>query len=270
MNILPFEENDLKELDRLRPEGWGDILPPHVFYLSNSFCFPKKILLNGTIAGIGTAIVFQNSGWLAHIIVSPKFRNQGIGKTIVEHLLDLLVHKYRCQTVSLISTDLGFSIYQKAGFKIQNEYSFFGKTAMEEQRRILNEKQNIKHFSEEYRISLLELDNKISGEKRSEIFNNKLESAFISIEDDALTGYFIPGLGEGLIASNTISSGLALLSKKIETSSSVVLPSENLEGINFLLKHGFSESNKAKRMIFGTAFQWEPKNLYSRIGGYMG
>ncbi len=270
MEILSFEVNDLKELERLRPEGWGDILSPHVFYLNNSFCFPQKVLVDGSIAGIGTAILFHNSGWLAHIIVSPEYRNRGIGSFIVKYLLNLLVDHFGCHTVSLIATELGFNIYHKEGFKVESEYSFLERKSGAEQKTKQNLETDIKPYSQKFENLIYELDNKISGEKRSRIFSQKLDSAFVTLEKNNVNGYYIPSLGEGLIGSSNSSSGLDLLAVKIQTSSSVVLPSENKKAVDFLLNNGFFETRKANRMVFGKGFQWEPQNIFSRIGGYMG
>ncbi len=270
MKILPFEEDDLKELDRLRPEGWGEILSPHIFYLNNSFCFPRKVLVDGSMAGIGTALLFQNTGWLAHIIVSPEYRNRGIGSFIVKYLLNLLVDHFKCHTVSLIATELGFSLYRKEGFIVRGKYSFLERKPGVEEKVKANFDTNIQPYSQNFEKMIYELDRKISGETRSSIFNGKLDPAFVSLKGKNINGYYIPSLGEGLIGARDSLSGLDLLAVKIQTSSSVVLPSENNKAVDFLLNSGFSEIRKARRMIFGKGFKWEPQSIYSRIGGYLG
>ncbi len=65
-----------------------------------------------------------NTAWLAHIIVDPEYRKRGIGSLIVCQLLDFLKNS-GCETVSLIATELGYSVYKKAGFVEQTEYAFF-------------------------------------------------------------------------------------------------------------------------------------------------
>ncbi len=270
MEIRDFEIDDLTALENLKPEDWGDILNPHIFYLKNSFCYPKKVIVNGTIAGIGTGIVFQNTGWLAHIIVSPKFRNQGIGSFIVKEALDRLTNIHKCTSISLIATDLGFNIYKKSGFRIQNEYVFLSQKTNMEEIPDYSTRTNIKPYSKKYEKSIFELDKTISGEDRSEIFNDKLDSALISTEENEINGFFIPDIGEGFIGASKLESGLELLKIKIQTATSIVLPSENTAGMDFLLKNGFQKNKIAKRMIYGNEFKWEPYNIYSRIGGYFG
>ena len=50
-----------------------------------------------------------------------------------------------------------------------------------------------------------------------------------------------------------------------------VLPSENLVGIQFLEQNGFIKTDrKGTRMIWGKDFKWQPKKIYSRIGGNFG
>jgi hypothetical protein len=270
MEIRDFEIDDLTVLEKLKPEDWGDILNPHIFYLKNSFCYPKKVIINGTIAGIGTGIVFQNTGWLAHIIVSPKFRNQGIGSFIAKEALDRLNNIHNCTSISLIATDLGFNIYRKSGFRIQNEYVFLSQRPNFEDISDYPIGPNIKPYSKEYENSLFELDKTISGEDRSEIFKDHLDSAYISTEENEINGFFIPTLGEGFIVASKSESGLELLKIKMRTASSIVLPAENKAGIDFLMKNGFQKNKIVKRMLYGKEFKWEPHNIYSRIGGFFG
>ena len=87
---------------------------------------PVKISIENKIIGIGTGIVFGNTAWLAHIIVNPEFRRRGIGRKIVIELLNIIKNT-GCETVSLIATELGCPIYEKAGFIEQTKYAFFEK-----------------------------------------------------------------------------------------------------------------------------------------------
>ncbi|HET6539573.1 MAG TPA: N-acetyltransferase, partial [Chryseolinea sp.] len=57
MLVQNFTHDDLDLIPELQPVGWGDITPSLSFYTKSSFCFPIKVVVDGEIAGIGTAII---------------------------------------------------------------------------------------------------------------------------------------------------------------------------------------------------------------------
>ena len=128
MNIEPLTKKDLDQLAPLQPQGWSDIKPALQFYLANPFCHAVKIGTSKRVTGIGSGIVFGRTAWLAHIIVDPEFRGKGLAHKIVSHLLEKLT-ALQCESVSLIATDMGYPVYEKAGFKKQTDYVFLKKEA---------------------------------------------------------------------------------------------------------------------------------------------
>ena len=107
----------------LQPEGWTDIVPDFKFYIKNIFCNPIKIIQDDIIVGIGSRILFKDTGWLGHIIVDEGYQNKGIGTYIVEYLRDYLSREGAC-TISLIATKSGSQVYGKLGFSKETEYLF--------------------------------------------------------------------------------------------------------------------------------------------------
>ena len=88
MDIQPLEHNDINVLTDLTPDGWQNIVPIFDFYTKCNFCFPIKVVHGNKIVGIGTTIIHNDIAWLAHIIVHPDSRNQGIGQLITQTLVD--------------------------------------------------------------------------------------------------------------------------------------------------------------------------------------
>ena len=64
--------------------------------------------------------------WLGHIIVRPDLRGRGLGKMLVQHLLDRARSQYHAVLVSLIvfpdNTD-AIACYRQAGFQLVREES---------------------------------------------------------------------------------------------------------------------------------------------------
>ena len=120
MLIKPMIGKDIKTIKKLQPKGWSNIVETFKYYYKAPFCYPIKAVIEGEIVGIGTAISYINTGWLAHIIVSEEHRGKGIGGAIVNYLCDYLKNSGH-KTISLIATELGYPVYKKAGFREQTE-----------------------------------------------------------------------------------------------------------------------------------------------------
>ena len=87
MEIKPLVQNDLISIPPILPPGWDSAMPSIQFYTTSDFCFPIKVTIGNKIVGTGTSIIHNDVAWLAHIIVHPDHRNQGIGKLITESLI---------------------------------------------------------------------------------------------------------------------------------------------------------------------------------------
>jgi hypothetical protein len=117
----------------------------------------------------------------------------------------------------------------------------------------------------------LELDAQISGEDRARLLAPHLETAKITVDQNHLTGYYLPSLGEGLIVAETPEAGAALMSEKYRGGEArAVLPQENEAGISFLSKNGFIQFLTGSRMHLGAEITWQPSKIYNRIGGNLG
>lgn len=266
MIVEPIIENDIHYLRELQPDGWPDIIPIFEHYLNIPFCKPIKVVIENKIVGIGTAILLNNSAWLAHIIVNPEFRRKGIGSLIVHHLLGNL-KKIGFETISLIATDMGYPIYKKAGFKEQTEYVFFER---KEPLKDYYRSKNVVQYTNTNIEDIFFLDKIVTGEDRRILLNDKLENSYVYQKNGKLIGYYIPGLGEGLIIADNVEAGIELMRLRYSIINKGVLPIDNIEGIKFLKENGFLETKKAKRMILGKEFSWQPGKVFNRIGGNLG
>lgn len=123
---MSFTKDDLQKIPSMQPEDWSDIGPSWQFDCDSDFCFPVKAMMGNEMVGIGNAIIYGNTAWLAHIIVHKQYRNNGIGSAVTKALIDL-VCKTSCDTILLIATALGEPVYKKLGFDIQTKYVFLMK-----------------------------------------------------------------------------------------------------------------------------------------------
>lgn len=265
--IVNIEELTAKDLDTvalLQPEGWGDILPSIQFYCASDFCFPLKATLDGVMVGIGTAIIYGKTAWLAHIIVNNDHRNKGIGTIVTKSLMDL-VHKTSCHTILLIATALGEPVYRKLGFQVQTQYVFFDNGTLPAADRMA-----CVPYNPRYEDALLQLDNTVSGEDRKMLLKAHIEEISLVLENEKLRGFYVATLGEGLIVADDPNAGCELMKVKFAKNRTFCIPENNEDGIDFLTRHGFKEYRKASRMILGEKIVWDARKLYSRIGGNLG
>lgn len=258
---------ELEQIKCLQPDGWPDITDAFRFYCDNDYCNPIKVSLDGIIVGIGNSIIFEKTAWLAHIIVSNDFRNQGIGYKIVDYLQNDIKVK-GVETSLLIATELGEPVYKKAGFRKVSDYRYFKK-----EYDLIEKKfsKNIQPYKDAFYKDLIKFDNYVSGENRESLLKNYLNKSFVYYDDNMIQGLFIPNLGEGPIFALTTDAGKELMRFKYSSVDKATIPNENQIGIEFIKELGFIETNTTgKRMILGHDIEWKPTMIYSRIGGNFG
>ena len=266
MTITSVEQIDVPFLRGLQPDGWGDITSWFVYYIAVPYCFPVKTTIGGKIVGIGSGILMGRTGWLAHIIVHYDHRRKGIGSMILDHLISLL-RGLSCETISLVATDQGYTVYKKAGFIEQTEYVLFERKEPLDARL---DSKNIRVFMDTDQEDIFRLDREVSGEERHKILSEHLTGSWIYEEDGVANGFYLPELGKGLIVANSSEAGIALMQIRLSQTNKGWLPFDNKDGTRFFKENGFKEFRRSKRMVLGKPFIWRPEKLYSPIGGNLG
>jgi GNAT superfamily N-acetyltransferase len=264
--IKPFVEADLPKLPAIQPAGWNDVRPAFKYYAAQRFCRPLKAEVDRKLIGAGCAIQFGPTGWLAHLIVHPEYRRRGIGTAILERLIEHL-ERQGCGTLSLIATDAGYPLYVRAGFVEQAQYVHLERSAP---CPVDAPPADVTRASGADWVALRALDRAVSGEDRSAFLHQAREKALVHKRDGVVTGFYAPGLGEGLVEARDPAAGRALLRARVAGATRVALPAENRAGVAFLTQLGFVETRRARRMVRGAPFPWQPTCLYSRIGGNLG
>lgn len=267
MKFEPVVTEDLDQIGFLQPDGWPDIKSEFRDYIRYDFCRPIKALRKDRIIGIGAAIFYRSTGWLAHIIVDPDYRNRGIGMEITSELIRIM-NEQGIRIMLLIATELGYPVYLKTGFSVVSEYTYLKRespwTARIASDRIIS-------YDPAYQTSILDLDREVSGEDRSDMILPGLDRGLLYLEEDLLQGYYLPGVGEGPIIAGNDRAGIELMKLKYAKADKAILPSQNQAGVNFLKSNGFTESGtRGIRMSRGEEVHWQPEKIFSRIGGNFG
>lgn len=265
MKIDLLQPADIPQLNSLQPVGWPPIIPYYEFYTRTRYCHPLKYVANGQIAGIGSSIEHKGTAWLAHIIVREDFRRQGIGKAITSALMDNLMKRRRVRSIHLVATPMGEPLYQQLGFRRLSEYVFLrgGKT-------IGDAEISFETCHPGYREAGLAIDRDTASEDRRDLLEPHWNHACFTKNGSEITGFYMPGLGEGFIVATTPEAGLALLRRKHASGAPGVIPEENRHAIACLEANGFMEYRRGARMAYGQPVSWHPERIYGRIGGNLG
>jgi GNAT superfamily N-acetyltransferase len=267
MHFSPVTVHDLDDLKILQPPDWSDIIPDIRYYIEAGFCYPLKVIVDGEIAGLGAAIVYGETAWLAHIIVHSQFRNKGIGYTIVKELLNI-INNMKVSSCLLTATVLGKPVYLKAGFKSISEYVFLNRVESWNDYPI---SENIRPYKSDFTDQIYQIDKRVSGEDRRVLLDDFISESQVYIQQNKVLGYSIPTLKEGPIIAITKEAGLELMKVKYRTSEKAVIPAENISALEFLQANGFKPmETRGTRMMIGNEISWEPTNIYSRAGGNFG
>ncbi len=268
-SIEELKSNDLKYISALTPDGWYDVTPLYEMHLNQEYFFPIKLVAENKVIGVGELIINGKIGWLGNIIVCKEFRNQGLGKKLTERLIEMANAK-DCESIYLLATPLGKPVYQRLGFQESGKYLFFKKGEM----NFPEEKnESIIPFDKKYQNEIFDLDRKAMGEDRSKVLALHLKHSFVykKADEDEISGFFIPTLGDGVIICNNTIAGYEFI-KKRETfgMERIILPEECKETIEFLIQNKYTYFREATFMFLGELKKGNPKMVYSRVGGYLG
>jgi GNAT superfamily N-acetyltransferase len=263
--IEPLVSSDLKLIPRLQPSGWQDITSWITFYTQSPFCFPVKLIIDDEIAAIGCGIKHADVAWIAHIIVHPDHRNKGLGTSITKSIVDTMLAN-GSKTLNLVATDLGEPVYKKLGFETESEYGFFKEI------KPVNDSiaQNILGYETRFEHEVRALDRLASAEDRVFQWQPHLKDGYFYLEENRLTGFYLPTFGDGCILASTQQAGQSLMKFRLREKDNACFPMENKVALKFMYNLGYHETRVAKRMRLGPAIAWKREMMYNRIAGNLG
>jgi GNAT superfamily N-acetyltransferase len=268
ISLRKCKPKDIPSIEKLQPEGWENVAFYFQFYCQQSFCYPIVAIIDDEIIGVANGTLNGKTGWLAHIVVSEKHRNKGVGLKLTQEIINYLSAQ-NCKTQILISTELGKKLYEKLGFKISGYYCFYNGPKL----KIKTNNKNIRPIKQSDLNLIFELDKQISGETRKHMIEKYSSNGVVYFGKDELdiSGYYFSEFGEGLICAKNDFVGIELLKyKHSQKGGRAVLPIENESGRKFLENNDYKLVNKAPRMVLGEEVNWKPHFIFSRIGGFYG
>lgn len=267
LEISTFNTSYLSQLENLPPEEWQT--NAYDLFLYNEWqpwFFPFQAIIKNQLVGFGMFFLFEEFAWLGWILVHPDFRKKGIGTTITHHLIDSASEK-GAKGFVLTATDMGKPIYEKIGFKTTSSYRFF---KLPDDFYPKYNKKNIRLAQQKDLQAIINLDYLATGEKRNCFIENRLDDCIV-YDDGAVTGFYIPNLGNGLVIALNENVGIELLNLRCNNDKKiVVVPEQNITTTEYLLQNHFLEGYSIPRMTLGKEPPWQQKMIFNRASGYSG
>jgi GNAT superfamily N-acetyltransferase len=266
--ITPFDTRLLDQLSRLPPYDWN--VNPYELFMQNEWqpwFFPYQIKVENKLVSFGLLWIFGETAWLGWILVDKKFRNQGLGRAMTEHLMQQAKGK-GARNIILTATAMGYPLYLKMGFEVTGSYLFFksGKPV-----RYRYDTSKVRPITREDLTQIGAIDREATGENRSKLLNHLLPEGWVHENNGKVEGFFLEKLGNGFIAAETETAGLNLLLFASRRLNEIVIGESNEAVKDLLIKKGFTEFKKIPRMALnGNDAPWNQCMVYNRGGGYCG
>ena len=124
LSIRLCQEKDLTDIARLMEEAFGAdaSLPLNPLYLKDPNIFCHIIEIDGQIVATAALHILQKInrrlGQIEDVVVSGDRRGLGLGKKIVEHLIEQSKAE-GCYKTILNATDENIPFYAKMGFRVE-------------------------------------------------------------------------------------------------------------------------------------------------------
>lgn len=266
MELRRLQTQEVPMAQKILPASWGNDLSDLFKKNRNNKSFhPLGAFRDGQIAAYGQAFIFEKTAWLGNINVKSEFREQGIGRTITEELIDFCYGK-GVKSINLIATEMGEKLYRKLGFTDDTLYLFY-KGAFQGE---VNS--SVKKIETADQCTILDINYRITGEIKDSLLTEYLAAGYKYLNNDnEITGFFLPEFGNGLILATDDEAGGELLKyKHLNKTGITVISEENENGVNFLEDMNFAKISRSKRMYLGEYTCWHPQNTFCRGTTYTG
>ena len=253
---------------RLQPDGWFFVMDDE------------------TPVGVGGVMNYGAFAYIGLIAVSPTMQRRGVGRLLMEYLLDWLTER-GCSSARLVATNSGASLYSKLGF-IQDDVTVayrlddLAQLAMLRKKITKAGKERILMLRAEDLEELVAFDTPIFGGSRRTVLASYLEAfperCFITRakRSGRITGYIVAqqdALGPWIAQTPVEGEALLLhaLALPFEQAPAVRTHTSHTAAVHILTKYGFSERRIFKHMYHGSKEPLQQKDqLYALASSALG
>ena len=268
-------------IDLSTTEGWNQTEKDWRLLLDNPLNTCLVAESEKKIFGTATAINYSNlAGWIGMVLVGKEFRRQGIGRLLVENIIEKL---NSFKSIKLDATPAGQPVYQKLGFVEEStiyrmtNYSF---TRIDKERN----DSTIEPVKNIDLKEIFELDRSIFGTDRTYLLNTIIHNypgkAFQLKRNGKISGFILGRDGLrfnyiGSVFAHTTTDAEALISKVLESLSdqpvALDVHEDKKELIEWLESIGFIRQRQFVRMYLkNNPYPGKVENQFLIIGPEFG
>jgi ribosomal protein S18 acetylase RimI-like enzyme len=213
---------------------------------------------DGTLVGMVGSTIYSTFAYVGMMGVNQEFQRRGIGLALMRHLLKWLDEK-NISHVQLDASEAGQPMYEKLGFVAQEQVFVLQRQAG---LPILKFPQQVKSIRHSDLAMLADMDAKIFGADRSQVFSALLqafpERAFLSHDSyGRITGYLFmqeKRIGPWVMLEQDDEEALLHAALSLDFAEiSAVVPENNQRALELLRSHGFEIVRTNRHMVRGSA-----------------
>jgi len=267
MELVPFKRTHIESfLLSAAVEGWITGQQEMEFLLK---AYPQGCLVclvEGKPAAFITAIQYGRSAWIGNLLVLPDFRQQGIGRALLQKVLHCL-ELSGAETVWLTASVAGAHLYRALGFKQVDRVQRWRGTG----RRISAGSKPVDTGAAAF------IDSQGWGDSRQLIFAAlPADSSFLTVEDAFLLQTAVEsGLHIGPWGAVSAQAAASVLDLAVSGKGDVVAmfldsPEKNHAAGKMLSAKGFTVCGTVLLMFKGKEPEYQPEYIYSlaSMGSY--
>ena len=280
--IRNMTESDIPQAMQLVLEQeWNQTENDWNVFLKNPYNKCLCAIANGKLAGTGAALVFsENAAWISMLLVHPDFSGKGIGKGLLNVLLNQLTGY---KSVKLDATKPGKPLYEKYGFR--TDYNLTRMVC--DSFKItdgLTADTRCERISQQMVKQVIKFDQHVFGVNRNTVICSLLNNyhAYCQVSDDTqkINGIVLGRQGNhfvqiGPVAAKSFEHAKLLISNmlvKLEGKPVAVdVPDDKNELVNWLLALGFEKKRTFTRMYLKhNAYRGNPQKQFLICGPEFG
>ena len=283
MRIRPMTPDDVEAAVALaRAQGFRDRHRFFEFVFRTPTARPLVGTIDDRLVATGLATANGSVGWLGGIVVAAEHRRHGFGGAMTDELIRLL-RAAGCTTMSLETTEMARSMYERLGFRLMTHYHQLQAEYLDAPPEPPSGAR-LRRLERTDLPAVFELDRLATAEDRSAPLGVLAELAdgpgepggWVLERDAAVCGFLVPAeRAYGAIVAPRLEDGLYLLDlhRSIVPAGAHVragIPDEHGEAWRELLAGGWKETWRAPRMLLGPDVPWRPSWVWGQINSAMG
>lgn len=209
--------------------------------------------------GMVTTTRYRRTAWIGNLIVTPEYRNHGIGSHLMDHAMKH-ISKQGIRTIRLEADPLGINLYRRFGFVDEFESLRFAHAGLTD-----NSDQAADRFVETDLPGVAAFDAEFFGDNRVSMLRlllRRAKAAWRLRTGGSVRAYAIavpsasgvqigPWIGENLEAANVVLR--SILSEIPGMAVGLGVPCVNREAVELLTSLGFQQRPSSLRMVCGEA-----------------